>query len=120
MGRDVRFVTITLDPEHDRPAALRAHAERLGAGPGWTFVTGAPADLDAVRRFFGVREERAADGTAVRHEVLLVGNAARDRWTKSPATSRAEEIAAAVLRAAGERAGRSALFSACAPPGDRR
>ena len=43
--RDVRLVSITLDPEFDTPAVLSRHAERLKADPDvWTFLTGEPAD----------------------------------------------------------------------------
>src|SRR5689334_12764163 len=46
---DARLVSVTMDPDYDRPAILRAHAERLGADPGrWRFVTG---DKDTVDRF---------------------------------------------------------------------
>ncbi len=38
---DLRFVSITVDPEHDTPAVLAAYAERYGADPGrWLFLTG--------------------------------------------------------------------------------
>jgi protein SCO1/2 len=39
--RDLRFVSITVDPERDTPAVLRQYAERYQAGPGhWLFLTG--------------------------------------------------------------------------------
>ena len=37
----LRFVSISTDPAHDTPAALRAYAERFGADPQrWLFLTG--------------------------------------------------------------------------------
>ena len=41
----VRFVTFTVDPEHDTPAVLTRYAEPLNAGARWLFATGARADL---------------------------------------------------------------------------
>jgi protein SCO1/2 len=32
----VRLVSISIDPEYDRPEVLREYAERFHAGPGWT------------------------------------------------------------------------------------
>jgi protein SCO1 len=44
----VRLVSVTVDPERDRPEVLRAYARRLGAEAGrWRFLTG---KRDAVRR----------------------------------------------------------------------
>ena len=38
---DLRFVSITVDPEHDTPAVLARYAEQYGADPApWWFVTG--------------------------------------------------------------------------------
>ncbi|MBK8480427.1 MAG: SCO family protein [Proteobacteria bacterium] len=38
---DVRLVSISVDPEHDRPERLRAYAARYGADASrWTFLTG--------------------------------------------------------------------------------
>jgi protein SCO1/2 len=57
---DVRLVTVTLDPEYDRPPVLEAHARLFAADPArWFFLTGEP---EAVARFsaqFGV--DAAAD-----------------------------------------------------------
>lgn len=42
----VRIVTISVDPAHDTPEALRAYAERLGVeGPKWTMLTGDEATI---------------------------------------------------------------------------
>jgi protein SCO1/2 len=46
----IRFVSITIDPEHDTPSALAEYAERFGAPPGWSFLTGSPADVERVLR----------------------------------------------------------------------
>lgn len=43
----VQFLSVSLDPLGDTPAALRSFARRMGADqPGWTFVTGRPQDVD--------------------------------------------------------------------------
>jgi protein SCO1/2 len=57
--RDVRLVTVTFDPEADTPAALKAHAQSLGADPAvWTFLTGTPGEIETITRRFGVIVER--------------------------------------------------------------
>lgn len=39
--QDVRFLTVTVDPEHDRPGVLRAYAQAVKADSSrWVFVTG--------------------------------------------------------------------------------
>ena len=40
LPRDVRFVSFTVDPQHDTPEALRAYARAQGAQGEWLFVTG--------------------------------------------------------------------------------
>lgn len=57
---DVRLLTVTFDPEFDRPAILKAHASRRQADPAlWSFLTGEP---DAIREFasqFGIYTENS-------------------------------------------------------------
>jgi protein SCO1/2 len=50
----IRLVSITIDPEHDTPAVLAEYAERFGALPGWSFLTGSPEDVERVLRAFDV------------------------------------------------------------------
>jgi protein SCO1/2 len=55
------FVSITLDPERDKPEVLRAYAKARGADLGvWSFLTGPPEVVDAVVRSYGVGVIRRA------------------------------------------------------------
>jgi len=51
----IRVLSLSVDPEHDTPEALRAFETAQGADPGrWLVATGAVADLDAfAREIFG-------------------------------------------------------------------
>ncbi len=63
---DVRLVSVTLDPEFDRPAVLDAHAQSLGADPGlWHFVTGDRDEVLAFAKRFGVIAEPGEPDTLV-------------------------------------------------------
>jgi protein SCO1/2 len=75
LGSSAWFVSVTVDPEHDSPAALRAYAKEQGADrAGWLFLAGTPADVDRVMAQFELKRSRSADGT-VDHvlEFFLVG-----------------------------------------------
>ena len=50
----VRMVSISIDPEQDTPAALKAYAGKYGAGPQWQMLTGSLDDSIAVQRAFDV------------------------------------------------------------------
>ena len=55
---DVRLLTVTLDPDFDRPAILKAHARRREADPAiWTFLTGDPAEVNKFASQFGLYVE---------------------------------------------------------------
>src|SRR4051794_27717391 len=42
MAHDIFFISMTVDPEHDRPEQLKEFSQAFKTGPGWTFVTGRP------------------------------------------------------------------------------
>src|SRR5688500_12268140 len=45
-GRDVSFISISVDPATDTPERLKAGGSKIQAGDGKTFVTGTEPDLD--------------------------------------------------------------------------
>ena len=57
--RDVRLVSVTLDPEFDTPAVMTAHAARFRADPAiWSFLTGDPKEVAAFSHALGIYTER--------------------------------------------------------------
>ena len=47
-AKDVRLVSVSIDPENDTPAVLAAYANRLNADPSrWSFLTGPKKEIDA-------------------------------------------------------------------------
>ena len=48
----VHLVSISIDPQYDRPAILEAYARQFRAGDNWTFLTGDTGDIVSVLRSF--------------------------------------------------------------------
>jgi protein SCO1 len=55
LANQVVFMEITVDPGRDTPARLAAYSARFGAD--WPLLTGTPANLDRLWKFFGVSHE---------------------------------------------------------------
>ena len=62
-GPKVRFASITVEPEIDTPAVLKAYAEKHGADlSGWSFLTGPSKDIQEVVRRYGAFAKRNKAG----------------------------------------------------------
>ncbi len=83
VGRDVFFVSITIDPENDTPAILKAYAEPFDIGAGWQFLTGSPEVIKDIRNKLGELSRQKSEHTA---EVLL-GNDRTGEWGHDSAMS---------------------------------
>jgi protein SCO1 len=82
MGKDLFLVNVSLKPEEDDPAALKAYAEMHHALlPGWTFVTGNQYDVDTLRYRFFSHDHIGIDQDANQHAGLLkIVNDPLGRW----------------------------------------
>jgi protein SCO1/2 len=74
----VHMVSISIDPEQDTPARLRAYAKKFGAGPQWQHYTGTlDASLKAQQAFGAYR------GDKMSHTPLtLIRAAPGEPWTR--------------------------------------
>jgi protein SCO1/2 len=99
VGRDIFMYSFTLKPHEDSPAALAEYVKERKIGPGWTFLTGAPADLELVRRRLGFTDpDPARDADRSNHTGMVrYGNEARALWAAFPGGSKAEAIAKEIL-----------------------
>jgi protein SCO1/2 len=70
----VTLVTLSIDPDHDTPAALSAQAAALGADPRlWRFASGNPAQLkQLIGGTFGTYYTRRADGAYTVDPVVVL------------------------------------------------
>ncbi len=48
----VQLISVSIDPEHDRPEQLKEYGERFEAGKGWEFLTGSRDDIGRVLTAF--------------------------------------------------------------------
>jgi cytochrome oxidase Cu insertion factor (SCO1/SenC/PrrC family) len=84
-GRQIFFISMSVDPARDTPQALAKYAKQHGAEhPGWVFLTGEKANVDRILAKLGQRVEKPEAHSTM----LLAGNVPRRHWTKiGPAAS---------------------------------
>ncbi|HMB73905.1 MAG TPA: SCO family protein [Gammaproteobacteria bacterium] len=82
MGRfddPVRFVSLSIDPLRDTPAAMKAFADKHGADhDGWVWLTGDPGNLQSIIKRLG-----QYSGEIESHStMMLAGNVNEAHWMK--------------------------------------
>jgi len=98
-GRQVRFLSLSVDPAYDTPQAMKRFAAQQGVDePGWRFLVADEATTRAVLGRLGQWSDKAEDHTTL----LIAGNARRAHWTKLRPDAPPERIAADLSRLAGE------------------
>ncbi len=79
MGKELHFVSISLDPEMDTPPKLKALAEKLHTGPGWQLLTGDKRNVDFALKKIG----HFVEDIATHNNTLIVGNETTGLWKKA-------------------------------------
>ena len=98
VGKDIFFYSITLSPEEDSPRDLKAFARKHGTGPGWTFLTGKPEDILALRKALGFfYNNPKEDADRNNHSgMIMIGTEPLMRWAHCPGGSKPEWIATVI------------------------
>ncbi len=101
VGKDILFLSISIDPEKDTPRALREY--RSYGDPNWTgwlHLTGDFDEIETLRWVLGVYDlDPVIDADKSEHSGLLTfGNDRTDQWAALPALMSSEEIVETVLR----------------------
>ncbi|QUP55627.1 redoxin domain-containing protein (plasmid) [Ralstonia syzygii] len=84
----VHLVSISIDPENDTPARLRAYAAKFGAGPEWQHYTGTLAASVAAQKAFNVFREDKMD----HNPVVLLRAAPGQDWLRIDGFATADEL----------------------------
>ena len=81
VGKEIHFVSISIDPIRDTPAAMKEFAETHHADQAaWRFITGDPDDLAAIVKRLG----QYTDDVEAHSTLLLAANVRTAHWTKIP------------------------------------
>jgi len=104
LGKEVVLISISVDPLRDTPERLHEYAGRYQARAGWTWLTGAKPNVDAVLKGFGAYTPNFEDHPSM----VLVGDAGG--WTRFLGFPAVDQLLARVgdLRAARAQVGRTA------------
>jgi cytochrome oxidase Cu insertion factor (SCO1/SenC/PrrC family) len=79
-----KLVTITLDPDFDRPIVMRRTAEAFSADARrWRFASGKPRDIRAIMHAFGVTTELDEHGVPDVHSTFVYVFDARGRLVRT-------------------------------------
>lgn len=86
---DLRFVSISIDPEFDRPEVLATYASRFRAEESWSFLTGTQEQITSVLQSFN-----ALTGSKVNHRPLTFFKMPEDDgWVRIEGLPRASILA---------------------------
>ena len=100
VGKDIRFVSISLQPEHDTPEVMAEYAKKHGVGPGWLFLTGKRDDIELLRHrlgFWDISPEVDADPEQHLGTVRFA-NEPMHRWTMMPSLTSPAALVRSVYR----------------------
>lgn len=88
VGRDVRFISISVDPATDTPERLKAWGAKFHAGEGWTLLTGNKPEVDELLRALGASSARREDHSPT----ILIGNDAHGTWTRTYGLAKTSQL----------------------------
>jgi len=88
LGKDVRLISLSVDPVTDTPEKLKAYAERFQAKPGWYLLTGKKENLDWALYKLGQYVENKEDHL----NVFIIGNEPTGLWKKALGLAKPENI----------------------------
>ena len=99
VGRDIFMYSITLKPAQDSADDLREYAEQHHVGPGWLFLTGAPPDIEHLRRALGFTYADPVEDADTSNHIGMVrfGVEPLTRWAACPGMANPEHIVRTIL-----------------------
>ncbi len=93
VGRDVHFISISVDPLTDTPERLKAWGAKFKAGFGWTFITGNKEEIDKLLSALGASVARREDHSPT----VIVGNDLKGIWTRTYGLARTAQMVGLIM-----------------------
>ena len=93
VGKDVHFISISIDPLTDTPERLKAWGAKFKAGNGWTFVTGDKQEMNRLLNALGASVSRREDHSPT----VIVGNDLKGVWTRTYGLARTAQLVGLIM-----------------------
>lgn len=95
VGSKFFMYSFTLKPEEDTVEVLRHHRAMYGAGPGWTFLTATPDNMETLRKAIGFSyPDPVIDKDKTQHiGNIRYGNEPLMYWSACPGMAKAKWVA---------------------------
>jgi cytochrome oxidase Cu insertion factor (SCO1/SenC/PrrC family) len=107
MGREVVFISVSVDPENDTPEKMKAWGEKFHVGTGWSLVSGKKEDVESLLKGLGLYVAIPA-----RHQsALIIGNQ-KSGWSRVSSWSTPEKLARVVDEHESGKSGSAAVAGA--------
>ena len=88
MGKEVRIISISVDPTVDTPASLKEYAQKLHAKPGWYFLTGDQQNVEYALKKLGQFVSDKQDHL----NTFIIGNERTGLWKKAFGLAPGDEL----------------------------
>jgi protein SCO1/2 len=108
--RDVRLISVSVDPAVDTPARLKRFAVQYDAAPGWSFITGDKTGIDRLLSALGVPVQNKLEHSPA----VLIGNDVAGHWQRISGLASSSVILRTVEEAAASQPESSAAAQAAA------
>jgi len=92
VGKDVHFISLSVDPLTDTPERLKAWGAKFKAGADWTFVTGNKQEMDELLNALGAYVSRREDHTPS----VIIGNDTKGVWTRTYGLAKTSQMVALI------------------------
>lgn len=87
LGKDVIIVSLSVDPENDTAARMKAWGEKFHIGPGWTLASGNKVDMQNLLKSLGLYVD-----IPQRHQSLLMIGGESSGWVRVSSWTPAEKL----------------------------
>ena len=88
-AKKLHMISVSIDPDNDTPAQLKAYAKQIGAGANWQFLTGSKVEIENMKHAFDFDHGDQLEAAPL----IFLRPAPGQPWVRINGLASAEELA---------------------------
>lgn len=88
LDKDVRLVTLTVDPARDTPSKLKSYAAQFDAKPSWFWLTGSSVNVTQALKSFGAYTPNFENHPVI----VMIGDGQTGKWSRHYGLSKSDQF----------------------------